>query len=188
MEARLRRLKLGNRGKGRGRGAGKEEKKETKQDKKPRKKEMRNWNQLLTGDTNDEPQKLDFACDSPLELIVDDEEDEEAEDVKAGGGFLASMVGCGLLPEVRSLKVNVVGGESITKEDIQPALEALKKKLMERNVGHDIVDKIADSVSASLEGTKLGSFTRVSKVVYKAVEESLTRILSPARSIDILRE
>jgi len=89
---------------------------------------------------------------------------------------------------VRSLKVSVIGGEPLKRSDIEPALDALKKKLMERNVGHDIVGKIADSVALSLEGKKIASFTRISKVVYTAVEEALVRILTPARSIDILRE
>ena len=39
-----------------------------------------------------------------------------------------------------------------------------------------------------MEGQKLGSFTRVSTMVAGALEEALTRILTPRRSIDILRE
>ena len=47
---------------------------------------------------------------------------------------------------------------------------------------------MAESVAASLEGQALGSFTRVSTAVRTAVEAALTRILTPKRSIDILRE
>jgi hypothetical protein len=47
---------------------------------------------------------------------------------------------------------------------------------------------VTESVAASLEGRRLGSFTRVSSAVQSAVEEALTRILTPNRSIDILRE
>lgn len=43
-------------------------------------------------------------------------------------------------------------------------------------------------MAASLAGQRLGSFTRVSSAVRGAVEEALTRILTPKRSIDILRE
>jgi signal recognition particle receptor subunit alpha len=119
------------------------------------------------------------------ELEIDEEEEggeegEGGEEDRGKGSFLASIA--------RSLKVSVVGGEPLKRSDIEPALDALKRKLMERNVGHDIVGKIADSVAASLEGKKLGSFTRISKVVYKAVEDALVRVLTPARSIDILRE
>lgn len=41
---------------------------------------------------------------------------------------------------------------------------------------------------SGLEGRPLGSLTRVSTVVKTAVEAALTRILTPSRTIDILRE
>ena len=47
---------------------------------------------------------------------------------------------------------------------------------------------MTESVAASLAGQKLASFTRVSTAVQQAVEEALTRILTPMRSIDVLRE
>ena len=37
-------------------------------------------------------------------------------------------------------------------------------------------------------GKKLGSFTRVSSAVRSAVEDAIVRILTPKRSIDVLRE
>jgi len=194
MEDRLKKLKIGKRGsRSKAHGGHKDGKKEEKKEQK--KKTMRNWNNLLAnGHDEEQPKNLNFGCDSPEDaanvvtvtgpsgMDVEEEVQEIAADVESEkkGGFLASMV--------RSLKVNIVGGEAIRKDDIEPALEALKKKLMERNVGHDIVGSISDSVAASLEGKKLSSFTRVSKVVYSAVEEALTRILTPSRSIDILRE
>ena len=48
--------------------------------------------------------------------------------------------------------------------------------------------RLCQSVAASLEGQKLGSFTRVSSAVKTALEGALTRILTPKRSIDVLRE
>ena len=50
------------------------------------------------------------------------------------------------------------------------------------------MSRLAESVAASLEGQAHGSFTRVSAAVRAAVEAALTRILTPKRSIDILRE
>lgn len=43
-------------------------------------------------------------------------------------------------------------------------------------------------MAANLEGQRLGSFTRVSSAVRAAVESALHRILTPRRSIDILRD
>ncbi len=48
--------------------------------------------------------------------------------------------------------------------------------------------RVTESVATSLEGCKLASFTRVSTAVQQAVEGALTRILTPKRSIDVLRE
>ena len=48
--------------------------------------------------------------------------------------------------------------------------------------------RLTNSVATSLEGQRLGSFTRVGTAVRNAVEEALTRILTPKRSIDVLRE
>jgi signal recognition particle receptor subunit alpha len=40
----------------------------------------------------------------------------------------------------------------------------------------------------SLVGQQLGTFTRVATVVREALEKTLTRILTPKRNIDILRD
>ena len=48
--------------------------------------------------------------------------------------------------------------------------------------------RLCESVTRTLEGQRLGSFTRVSSAVRTAVEEAITRILTPKRSIDVLRE
>ena len=53
----------------------------------------------------------------------------------AGGGLLSSFV--------RSIGVSMVGTAALTRDDIEPALEALKRKLMERNVAAEIADKCA---------------------------------------------
>ena len=47
---------------------------------------------------------------------------------------------------------------------------------------------MCDSVAKSLVGQRLESFTRISSAVRNSVEDALTRILTPRRSIDIMRE
>ncbi|XP_062017011.1 uncharacterized protein LOC133733397 [Rosa rugosa] len=59
---------------------------------------------------------------------------------------------------------------------------------MTKNVAEEIAEKLCESVAASLEGKKLGSFTRISSTVQGAMEEALVCILTPRRSIDILRD
>ncbi|CAN6345232.1 unnamed protein product [Urochloa humidicola] len=80
------------------------------------------------------------------------------------------------------------GNSIISKSDLQPALRALKDRLMTKNVAEEIAEKLCESVAASLEGKKLGSFTSISSTVQAAMEEALLRILTPSRSIDILRD
>ncbi|MED6122601.1 hypothetical protein PIB30_041225 [Stylosanthes scabra] len=59
---------------------------------------------------------------------------------------------------------------------------------MTKNVADEIAEKLCESVGASLEGKKVASFTRISSTVHAAMEEALVRILTPRRSIDILRD
>ncbi|XP_044951974.1 signal recognition particle receptor subunit alpha-like [Hordeum vulgare subsp. vulgare] len=76
----------------------------------------------------------------------------------------------------------------LEESDLQPALKSLKDRLMTKNVAEEIAEKLCESVAASLLGKKLGSFTRISSSVQTAMEEALVRILTPRRSIDVLRD
>nr|XP_010910254.1 signal recognition particle receptor subunit alpha homolog [Elaeis guineensis]XP_010910255.1 signal recognition particle receptor subunit alpha homolog [Elaeis guineensis] len=107
------------------------------------------------------------------------EEDEELECAKSGTkkkGWFSSMF------------QSIAGNAVLERSDLTPALKALKDRLMTKNVAEEIAEKLCESVAASLEGKKLGSFTRVSSTVQTAMEEALLRILTPKRSIDILRD
>ena len=48
--------------------------------------------------------------------------------------------------------------------------------------------RVCESVATGLVGQKLAGFTGISSAVKTAVEGALTRILTPKRSIDILRD
>ncbi|GLT66457.1 hypothetical protein SLA2020_388220 [Shorea laevis] len=87
-----------------------------------------------------------------------------------------------------SMFQSIAGKANLERPDLEPALKALKDRLMTKNVAEEIAEKLCESVAASLEGKKLASFTRVSSTVQAAMEEALVRILTPRRSIDILRD
>lgn len=113
------------------------------------------------------------------EIVSSDSEDDEEENAEAGQkkkGWFSSMF------------KSISGNNVLEKADLQPALKALKDRLMTKNVAEEIAEKLCESVAASLEGKKLGSFTRISSTVQTAMEEALLRILTPRRSIDILRD
>ncbi|CAI0433843.1 unnamed protein product [Linum tenue] len=116
------------------------------------------------------------------EVVSSDSEDEEDE------------VGKGSAPDSKkkgwfsSMFQSIAGKANIEKSDLEPALRALKDRLMTKNVAEEIAEKLCESVAASLEGKKLASFTRISSTVQAAMEDALVRILTPKRSIDILRD
>ncbi|KAK9843578.1 hypothetical protein WJX84_007680 [Apatococcus fuscideae] len=173
---------------------------------KPKKKEARKWGKGTAssdGETLDFSEKVEGGSGSENEQAIDlsmksrvdaDEEDDLdiIADLKEEGS--AAGVGSGkptgglLSSFVRNISMSVTGTAALTADDISPALVGLKRKLMERNVAEDVAGKLCFSVASQLEGQKLGSFTRVSTMVAGALEEALTRILTPRRSIDILRE
>ncbi|XXG81424.1 hypothetical protein AAC387_Pa09g2061 [Persea americana] len=116
------------------------------------------------------------------EIVSSESEDEEDEEVNAAKtntkkkGWFSSVF------------QSIAGNSILEKSDLEPALKALKDRLMTKNVAEEIAEKLCESVAASLEGKKLGSFTRISSTVQTAMEEALLRILTPRRSIDILRD
>ncbi|KAL1548939.1 signal recognition particle receptor subunit alpha [Salvia divinorum] len=87
-----------------------------------------------------------------------------------------------------SMFQSIAGKANLENSDLEPALKALKDRLMTKNVAEEIAEKLCESVASSLEGKRLASFTRISSTVQAAMEDALTRILTPRRSIDILRD
>ncbi|KAJ7979599.1 signal recognition particle receptor alpha subunit family protein [Quillaja saponaria] len=113
------------------------------------------------------------------ESEAEEEEEDEGQNIKPDAkkkGWFSSMF------------QSIAGKANLEKSDLEPALKALKDRLMTKNVAEEIAGKLCESVAASLEGKKLASFTRISSTVQAAMEEALVRILTPRRSIDILRD
>lgn len=71
----------------------------------------------------------------------------------------------------------------LEREDIEPAIESFKEHLASKNVAADVADNICESVATRVEGKKLPSLTRVSTVVYEALEVAVTRLLTPNRDV-----
>ncbi|CAK7338189.1 unnamed protein product [Dovyalis caffra] len=117
------------------------------------------------------------------EIVSSDSEDEEDEEVGKDSKPDAKKKGW-----FSSMFQSIAGKANLEKADLEPALKALKDRLMTKNVAEEIAEKLCESVAASLEGKKLASFTRISSTVQAAMEEALVRILTPRRSIDILRD
>ncbi|KAL8493051.1 hypothetical protein ACS0TY_024311 [Phlomoides rotata] len=119
------------------------------------------------------------------EMISSDSESEEEEEEETGKDDKADTKKKSWFS---SMFQSIAGKANLEKSDLEPALKALKDRLMTKNVAEEIAEKLCESVAASLEGKKLASFTRISSTVQAAMEDALVRILTPRRSIDILRD
>jgi len=78
--------------------------------------------------------------------------------------------------------------KQLTEADLNPIMEQFSNHLVSKNVATEIAEKLCSSVSQNLIGKQLSTFSRVSTTVKTAMEDALTRILTPKRQIDVLRE
>ena len=121
-----------------------------------------------------------------------EDDDDDAGVEHAGGDVDPRGAGgaAGWFASVRksTAVLSVLGKAALSRDDVAPMLEALKLNLLKKNVASDIADKLCDSVARSLEGRRLASFTSLAATVRAAMEEALTRILTPQRGTDILRD
>ncbi|BFG01033.1 signal recognition particle receptor subunit alpha homolog [Drosophila madeirensis] len=126
------------------------------------------------------------------DLDVEDEEDvDSAEDSSEEDDMNSHSLapkkdrrGGGLLSYFRG----IVGGKTIVLADLKPALEKMRDHLISKNVASEIAVKLCESVATSLEGKQMGTFDSIASLVREALTQSLVRILSPKRRIDIIRD
>lgn len=123
----------------------------------------------------------------PLEEEEDSEDDEEEEEVAVSrtnaASSTASKMG-GMFSVFRGL----VGNKALTKEDLEPAVSKLRDNLIDKNVAAEVANKLCESVSLKLEGSVMGTFQSLTRTVKDALNESLMKLLTPKRRIDIIRD
>ncbi|XP_017141455.1 signal recognition particle receptor subunit alpha homolog [Drosophila miranda] len=126
------------------------------------------------------------------DLDVESEDDVDSEEASSEEDNVSSQSpalkkskrGGGLVSYFRG----IVGGKIMSLADLQPALEKMRDHLISKNVASEIAVKLCDSVATSLEGKQVGTFDSVASLVKEALTQSLVRILSPKRRIDIIRD
>jgi len=90
------------------------------------------------------------------------------------------------LGSLGSLFARLTGSKVLTEDDLKPVLEGMKQHLMKKNVAKEIADKVCEGVGESLVGKKVGGFQTTNNAVRAALSTSLTRILTPKTSTDVL--
>lgn len=88
----------------------------------------------------------------------------------------------------RSLFSRLTGNSPLTEADLAAPLAAMQSHLQSKNVAADVAAQLCSAVSKSLVGKQLGSFASIKSEVRKSLEQSITRILTPKTSTDILLE
>ena len=76
----------------------------------------------------------------------------------------------------------MVGNMALTKEDLEPVLA--KDNLIAKNVANEVATSLIESVMGSVMGT----FQSIASTVKDALTQSLMKLLTLKRRIDILKE
>ncbi|KAF9458645.1 signal recognition particle binding protein [Collybia nuda] len=114
--------------------------------------------------------------------------DEEADNLIANAlrPVADKTVTSGSLGALGSIFARLTGSKVLTEQDLKPVLEGMKQHLMRKNVAKEIADKVCEGVGESLVGKKVGGFQTTNAAVRLALSTSLTRILTPKTSTDLL--
>ena len=143
------------------------------------------------------PSRVDAEEDEEYSSEEEEEEEEVGDSVGTSGDSGGRPTGAGKKKKPNSffssllenaLVRGVVGKAALDRDDLTPVLEKLKTNFMNKNVAEDIAERLCESVASSLEGKKLSSFSSLGAMTKLAMEEALTRILTPKRSVDVLRD
>merc|ERR1711971_1038687 len=102
-------------------------------------------------------------------------EDDKSSENKSGGGMF-------------SMFTNLVGSKAITREDLEPVLAKLRDNLIGKNVASEVAASLTESVMVKLEGSVMGTFQFLERTVKDALTQSLMKLLTPKRRIDVLRD
>ncbi|QIX01058.1 hypothetical protein AMS68_006575 [Peltaster fructicola] len=82
---------------------------------------------------------------------------------------------------------NVVGGKTLSKEDLKAPLVQMENHLVEKNVAREAAVRLCQSVETDLLNQKTASFTSIDKTIRESMAKALTRMLTPTSSLDLLR-
>ncbi|GAB0133504.1 hypothetical protein EsDP_00001911 [Epichloe bromicola] len=123
--------------------------------------------------------------DEVQHLLASAEADKAAAAAKSESktGLLGSGVSV-----ISAMFRNVVGGKTLTKEDLDKAMKGMEEHLLRKNVAREAAVRLCEGVEKELIGVKTGSFEGINTKIQSAMESSLTKMLTPTSSLDLLRE
>ncbi|GAA5963545.1 hypothetical protein JCM3765_006276 [Sporobolomyces pararoseus] len=124
------------------------------------------------------------------------EEEEETKSSPSSNPSLFSSLFSKLSLSSSSSSTSSTSSKTLTKQDLSPILSQLQSLLISKNVASPIATSLIQSLSTSLQGKTLpssGSFlstrnSNLKRLIKQSLNESLTKILTPKNSIDLLLE
>lgn len=126
---------------------------------------------------------LDMQPDLDFNVSDDDDDDNDYDEnvavdkpMPTQSGFFGSIM--------NTFSYN----KTLSKADLDPIMANLRDHLIAKNVAAEIATKLCDSVSNKLIGQNVNTWIGLKSFVKNALEESILRILSPNRNLNILRE
>jgi len=143
---------------------------------------------------------LKHLGDEVHEILASEAEKAAGAKSQSKSGLLGSGVSA-----IGGLFRNVVGGKTLTKEDLDKAMKGMEEHLLQKNVAREAAVRLCEGVEKELVGVKTGSFEStlylnsiklplltsiigINARIQAAMEASLTKMLTPTSSLDLLRE
>ncbi|KAJ2303874.1 hypothetical protein IWW55_002703 [Coemansia sp. RSA 2706] len=83
---------------------------------------------------------------------------------------------------------NLTSGRVLTEDILSEPMARMREHLANKNVAADIADEICQTVARELVGVRVGGLQNIRKLIEQSMETSLTRILTPVSSTDIIRD
>lgn len=116
-------------------------------------------------------------------ILADAEAKKATTKTQSSGG----LVGSGL-SAIGGLFRNVIGGKTLTKEDLDKAMKGMEDHLLKKNVAREAAVRLCEGVEKELVGVTTGNFESINARIQTAMEASLIKMLTPTSSLDLLRE
>ncbi|KAK5099256.1 hypothetical protein LTS08_005836 [Lithohypha guttulata] len=83
---------------------------------------------------------------------------------------------------------NIIGGKTLTEEDLDKPLKAMEEHLIKKNVAREAAIRLCEGVKVEMLGKKTAAFESTDKALQPALENSLRKLLTPKTSLDLLQE
>lgn len=121
-----------------------------------------------------------------LEGFYNSDDEVDFENFKKGKK--GQQTNAGIFSKLTSAFQSIAGNKVLNEADVRPILKQFADALIEKNVAAEIAEKLCDSVTATLVDKKTDSFTTVKTTVKNGLVESITKLLTPKKNIDILKD